>query len=96
MRDELVHDPIILAAGRTVVFVLDCSMTGPNAPGFGRLLGPLPIPRSSLLTARYVYFSFHYGRDIRRVQHVKNHWVPKRNYRAAGYFDGSLEEKAKK
>ena len=71
-------------------------MTGPNAPSFGRLFGPLAIPQSSLLTPRFVYFSFHYGRDIRRVQQVKNHWVTKGNYRAAGYFDGSLEEKAKK
>jgi hypothetical protein len=71
-------------------------MTGPNAPGFGRLLDPLAIPRSTVLTTRYVYFSFHYARDIFRVQQVKNHWVAKGNYSAAGYFDGSLEEKAKK
>ena len=46
--------------------------------------------------ARSVFFSFHYQRDIFRVQTVKNHYVTKGNYTAAGYFDGSLEEKAKK
>jgi hypothetical protein len=46
--------------------------------------------------ARTVFFSFHYQRDIMRVQVVKNHYVTKGHYAAAGYFDGSLEEKAKK
>lgn len=46
--------------------------------------------------ARTVYFGFHYQRDIFRVQQVKNHYVTKGTYTAAGYFDGSLEEKAKK
>jgi hypothetical protein len=45
--------------------------------------------------ARTVYFAFHYQRDIFRVQQVKQHYVTKGNYTAAGYFDGSLEEKAK-
>jgi MTH538 TIR-like domain (DUF1863) len=45
---------------------------------------------------RYVYFAFHYQRDIWRVQQVKNHWVTKQTHRAAGFFDGSLEEKEKK
>jgi hypothetical protein len=31
-----------------------------------------------------------------RVQIVKNHYITKGNYTAAGFFDGSLEEKAKK
>ena len=56
-----------------------------------RLLG-----RQGLLIPRYIYFSFHYQRDIRRAQQVKNNWVTKSNYKSAGYFDGSLEEKAKK
>ena len=60
------------------------------------LIGRPARGMATLLTSRYVYFSFHYDRDIRRVQQVKNHWVPKGNYQAAGYFDGSLEEKAKK
>ncbi len=46
--------------------------------------------------ARKVFFSFHYQRDIFRVQQIKNHYVTKENYTEAGYFDGSLEEKAKK
>ena len=46
--------------------------------------------------ARTVFFSFHYQRDIFRVQQVKNHYVTKGNYSSAGFFDGSLEEKAKK
>ena len=46
--------------------------------------------------AKTVYFSFHYERDILRVQQVKQHYVTKENYTEAGYFDGSLEEKAKK
>ena len=46
--------------------------------------------------ARTVFFSFHYQRDIFRVQQVKQHYITKGNYTAAGYFDGSLEEKAKR
>jgi hypothetical protein len=46
-------------------------------------------------TTRFVYFAFHYQRDIWRVQQVKNHWVTKESHKAAGFFDGSLEEKAK-
>ncbi len=46
--------------------------------------------------ARSVFFSFHYQRDIMRVQVVKQHHITKDNYTTAGYFDGSLEEKAKK
>jgi Thoeris protein ThsB, TIR-like domain len=45
---------------------------------------------------RTVYFCFHYQRDIMRVQQVKQHYVTKGNYTEAGFFDGSLEEKAKR
>ena len=45
---------------------------------------------------RTVFFSFHYQRDILRVQIIKNHHITKGNYTAAGFFDGSLEEKAQK
>jgi hypothetical protein len=45
---------------------------------------------------RSVFFSFHYQRDIMRVQQVKQHYLVKGTYTEAGYFDGSLEEKAKK
>jgi hypothetical protein len=44
---------------------------------------------------RTVYFGFHYQRDIFRVQQIKQHYITKGNYTTAGYFDGSLEEKAK-
>jgi len=55
------------------------------------LLGSgLTIPKT-----RFVYFSFHYERDIHRVNVVKNHGMTK-GYETKGYFDGSLEEKAKK
>jgi hypothetical protein len=46
--------------------------------------------------ARTVFFSFHFQRDIFRVHQVKQHYVTKGSYKTAGYFDGSLEEKAKK
>jgi hypothetical protein len=46
--------------------------------------------------ARTVYFAFHYQRDIMRAQVVKQHHITKGNYSAAGFFDGSLEEKAKR
>jgi hypothetical protein len=45
---------------------------------------------------RSVFFSFHYQRDIMRVQQIKQHCVAKATDTEAGYFDGSLEEKAKK
>lgn len=41
-----------------------------------------------------VFFSFHYQRDIWRVNVVRNHWVAKDDRQAAGYFDGSLWEKS--
>ncbi|HEX5753746.1 MAG TPA: TIR domain-containing protein [Archangium sp.] len=43
---------------------------------------------------RFVFFSFHYQRDIMRVQQIKKHSLTK-GYQAAGYFDGSLSELAK-
>jgi hypothetical protein len=44
--------------------------------------------------ARTVFFSFHYQRDIMRVQVVKQHHLTKGTYTAAGFFDRSLEETA--
>src|SRR6266404_9414695 len=46
--------------------------------------------------ARSVFFSFHYQRDIMRVQQVKQHYITKGTYTETGFFDGSLEEKAQK
>ncbi len=59
----------------------------------------LSAPRTTLLTGdsqvvRRVFFSFHYQRDIWRIWRVRNHWVAKDDRQAAGYFDGSLSEKA--
>jgi MTH538 TIR-like domain (DUF1863) len=48
------------------------------------------------ISTRRVFFSFHFQADIMRVQQVRQHWVSKLRYEAAGYFDGSLEELAKK
>lgn len=45
--------------------------------------------------ARTVFFSFHYQRDIMRVEQVKRHYLTKGTYTGAGFFNGSLEEKAK-
>jgi hypothetical protein len=59
---------------------------------------PLFGTASRLLAAeptRRVFFSFHYQRDIQRVQQIRQHWVTKETHKAAGYFDGSLEEKAR-
>lgn len=67
------------------------------------LTGARPSPRSTILgdlfegdrKVRRVFFSFHYQRDIRRVFVVRNSWVTKDDRKAAGYFDGSLTEKAR-
>jgi hypothetical protein len=45
--------------------------------------------------ARRAFFSFHYQRDITRAMLVKNSWVTQER-EAAGFFDGSLEERAKR
>ncbi len=45
---------------------------------------------------RSVFFSFHYDRDIMRVRQVKQHYITKGTYSETGFFDGSLEERAKK
>lgn len=50
---------------------------------------------TGLAPVRRVFFSFHFQRDIWRVNVVKNHWITKETRTAAGYFDGSLTEKAK-
>lgn len=45
--------------------------------------------------ARRVYFAFHYQNDISRVNVVRNSWVTQER-EAAGFYDASLWEKAKK
>jgi hypothetical protein len=46
--------------------------------------------------ARSVFFSFHYQRDIWRVNTVRNHFVTRGGYNQSGYWDHSLWEEAKK
>ena len=45
--------------------------------------------------ARRTFFSFHYERDIWRANVVRNSWVTQER-QAAGYFDASLWEEAKR
>ncbi len=47
------------------------------------------------LRVRRVFFSFHYERDIWRVNQVRNSWLTKSNREDAGYWDASLWEEAK-
>jgi len=46
--------------------------------------------------ARQVFFTFHYQRDIMRVNVVRNHWLAKADATDAGYFDHSLWEESKR
>lgn len=45
--------------------------------------------------ARRVFFSFHYERDIWRANVVRNSWITQ-DRAAAGFFDASLWEEAKR
>lgn len=44
---------------------------------------------------RRVFFSFHYERDIWRVNVVRNSWLTKSDRESAGFWDSSLWEKTK-
>lgn len=46
--------------------------------------------------ARRVYFAFHYQNDISRVNVVRNSWLTHKDRESAGFFDGSLWERAKR
>jgi hypothetical protein len=46
--------------------------------------------------ARRVFFSFYFERDIWRANQVRNSWVTQEDREAAGFWDASLWEKAKK
>jgi hypothetical protein len=46
--------------------------------------------------ARRVFFSFHYERDVWRASIVRNSWRMKPDREAAGFFDASIWEEAKK
>ncbi len=46
--------------------------------------------------ARRVFFSFHYERDIWRVNQVRNSWVTKKDIEEAGYIDAADFEKVER
>ena len=45
--------------------------------------------------ARHVFFTFHYQRDIMRVNTIRHHGMTKNNLEESGYIDHSLWEKSK-
>ena len=45
---------------------------------------------------RRVFFSFHYGRDVWRVNQVRHSWVTKDDREAAGFFDAAEQEEIKR
>lgn len=45
---------------------------------------------------RRVFFSFHYGRDVWRVNQVRHSWVTKNDREAAGFFDAAEQEEIKR
>jgi hypothetical protein len=45
--------------------------------------------------ARKVFFSFHYDRDVRRIQQVRNSWVIRERGEAQPFFDKAEFEDAK-
>jgi hypothetical protein len=46
--------------------------------------------------ARRVFFSFHYDRDVRRIQQVRNSWVVRAKGEAQPFYDKAEFEEAKK
>jgi hypothetical protein len=46
--------------------------------------------------ARRVFFSFHYARDVRRIQQVRNSWVVRERGESQPFYDGADFEDAKK
>jgi hypothetical protein len=46
--------------------------------------------------ARRVFFSFHYDRDVRRIQQVRNAWVVRQRGEAQPFYDGADFEDAKR
>lgn len=45
---------------------------------------------------RRVFFSFHYGRDVWRVNQVRHSWVTQDDREAAGFFDAAEQEEIKR
>jgi hypothetical protein len=46
--------------------------------------------------ARRVFFSFHYDRDVRRIQQVRNSWVIREQGSSQPFYDGAEFEDAKR
>lgn len=46
--------------------------------------------------ARRVFFSFHYERDVRRIQQVRNSWVVREKGDSQPFYDGADFEDAKR
>ena len=46
--------------------------------------------------ARRVFFSFHYARDVRRIQQVRNSWVARAKGEAQPFYDAAEFEEAKR
>lgn len=46
--------------------------------------------------ARRVFFSFHYERDVRRIQQVRNSWVIREKGAAQPFYDAAEFEEAKR
>jgi hypothetical protein len=46
--------------------------------------------------ARRVFFSFHYDRDVRRIQQVRNAWVVRQRGDSQPFYDGADFEDAKR
>jgi hypothetical protein len=46
--------------------------------------------------ARRVFFSFHYERDVRRIQQVRNSWVVREHGASQPFYDGAEFEDAKR
>jgi len=48
------------------------------------------------ITARRVYFSFHYEADVWRANQVRNSWVTKPDRESAGFYDAAEFEEVKR
>ena len=46
--------------------------------------------------ARRVFFSFHYARDVRRIQQVRNSWLVREQGSSQPFYDGAKFEDAKR
>ncbi|WEJ56765.1 TIR domain-containing protein [Devosia sp. FJ2-5-3] len=49
-----------------------------------------------MMTVRRVFFSFHYQRDVKRIQQVRNSWVVREKGAAPPFYDAADFEEAKR